>query len=170
MKESTEIEVLAYIRDANLKNWNTSQEYIYEKFGHNPIQNLIVDSCIGYGPHETFILTDIGIDILSKIEEEIKEPILGKNYTQAHKEDHVDEADDWLASALIFAGALGHILRENEGVVVKLKNDMLKLNLVPTTDYGKVIVYNYNDQIHVVNCDQDLKDGQLIWMHHEEEN
>ena len=163
-----DIEVLWYLKDAAKLSWNTSQDYMYDKFSSDTIQKLIVDSCIGYGPNNTFILTDIGEEIvMTPLKPKHEQNTLGKNYTQPDNSDHEDEAGDWLLSALIFGGALGHILRENEGVVVKLKNDMLKLSVIPKTDFGKVIVYNYNNQIHIVNCDQDLKDGQLIWMEHE---
>ena len=161
-----DIEVLWYLNDAGKLSWNTSQDYMYDRFGSDIIQKLIINSCIGYGPNNTFILTDIGEEIVMAPIPEPEQNTLGKNYTQPGNSDHTDGAGDWLASALIFGGAIGHILRENEGVVVKLKNDMLKLNLVDT-DFGKVIVYKHDTQIHIVNCDQDLKDGQLIWMQHE---
>ena len=44
---------------------------------------------------------------------------------------------------------------------------MTKLSLASNTDHGKVIVYNHGKQIHIVNCDDDLADGTMIWMHHE---
>lgn len=162
-----EVEALFYLQDAEVAGWNTSQTFMYEKFGSDIISNLIIESMIGYGDHDTFILTEIGKELVMDIMRE-EEPVNG-NYTHPDDLGHDDEAADWLASALIFANALGHLLRENEGIVVKLKNDMLKLKIIPETTYGKVIVYNYNDQVHVVNCDQDLKEGQMIWMHHEKD-
>jgi hypothetical protein len=159
-----EIEVLWYLKDAEKLSWNTSQDYLYERFDANIIQNLIVNSFIGYGPKNSFILTDIGKDlIMSSRHDEDK---VGKNYTRPNDKEYEDDPEDWLASALVFGKALGHMLRENEGVVVKLENDMLDLKVLEETDFNKVIVYNHGDQIHIINCDQDLKDGQLIWMEH----
>ena len=81
------------------------------------------------------------------------------NYTNPNSEKD-DDPKDWLSSALIFTGALSHLLQENEGVVVHLKGDM---NLM-FPDIDKVIVYRTDTQIRIVDCSDDLPDGQLIVM------
>ena len=154
-----EIDVLWYLIDARKLDWNTSQDCIYEKFGNDAVQNLIIDSMIGYESN-SFILTEIGEDFIAS---QMKNDGLGKNYTNPlDLNGYEDDPKDWLASSLIFASAIGLILRKNEGIVVKLKGDMVKL--IEETLYGKVIVWNHGDQIHVIPCEEDLKDGQMIWM------
>ena len=88
------------------------------------------------------------------------------NYTKAHLLDHEDEPEDWLGSSLVLSRALGLLLQENEGVIVDLKNDM-KL-LLPKME--KVIVYSKDGQIHIdeYEGDEDILEGQMIWMHKEE--
>lgn len=156
-----EMEVLYYLREAAKNSYEVTENFLYDKFGHEIIAKLIVDSYIAYGPYDTFILTDIG-------EELINSPLgVNNNYTKPDETGHIDETMEWLASSLIFANAIGKLLRENEGIVIKLQNDMTKLSLASNTDHGKVIVYNHGKQIHIVNCDDDLADGTMIWMHHE---
>jgi len=41
--------------------------------------------------------------------------------------DEDDKPEDWLISSLFFVGALGHLLQDKEGVVVKAKNDLAQM-------------------------------------------
>ena len=82
------------------------------------------------------------------------------NYTRPNDLEHEDKPEDWLNSALVFAQAIGHLLKENEGVVVELKGAAKEGFETP-----KVIVYNGERRIHVTECDDNLNAGQMVWMH-----
>lgn len=84
------------------------------------------------------------------------------NYTNANDPNYQDKPEDWLNSALIFAGALGNLLEVNEGVVVELKGDA-KFQF--DSEVKKVIVFrNESDQI-IEEADPGLNDGQMCWIH-----
>jgi CMP-2-keto-3-deoxyoctulosonic acid synthetase len=84
------------------------------------------------------------------------------NYTRPNNPEHVDTPQDWLNSALIMTAALSHILKENEGVVVKIQGDMQLVE--PAEGITKVVVYKEGPQIHIMNCEQDLPDGTMVWL------
>ena len=74
-----------------------------------------------------------------------------------------DKPIDWLNSARGFANALGYLLKENEGVIVELCEDLEISNL----NFGKSIVYNSGKQIHIMKCPEECiheKCGTLIWL------
>lgn len=83
------------------------------------------------------------------------------NYTQPNEQEHEDNPEEWLASALVFARTLGFLLKENEGIVIDLKGDMI--DLFPA-DIKKIIVFSKDNQIKIDVCDEDLEEGQLIWI------
>ena len=83
---------------------------------------------------------------------------LGKNYTKPHDINHVDKSEDWLKAALVFVKSLSYLLEQNEGICIHLENDM-KL-LFPNVD--KVIVYKSDTQVKILECNKDLKDGQMV--------
>jgi len=82
------------------------------------------------------------------------------NYTRPNDEDHVDTPEDWLFGARVFAAALGSILRNGEGVVVELNDDMIH----PTDpDARKCLVYLLNGMIHIEPTDKpDMEDGDFL--------
>ena len=82
------------------------------------------------------------------------------NYTKPNIEAYDDKPEDWLASALIFSNALGILLKENEGLVIELKNDMRQL--IPNVN--KVVIYNKDGQIHITEASPELKEGQMVWL------
>ena len=84
----------------------------------------------------------------------------------ARTDDKNDKPEDWLAASLIFANALSFLLKETEGVAIVPKNDMLKL-VSPETK--TLFVYRKNGQVHVTASEEVHEDGQLIWMHDENE-
>lgn len=84
------------------------------------------------------------------------------NYTRPGNSDHEDTPQDWLNSALIMTAALSHILKENEGVVVKIQGDMQLL--IPVEGVTHVVVYKEGPQIHIMNCEQDLPEGTMVWL------
>ena len=84
------------------------------------------------------------------------------NYTNANNPDYQDKPEDWLNSSLIFASALGNLLKVNEGVVVELKGDA-KFQFDP--EVKKVIVFrNDSGQIIIEEADPGLNDGQMCWI------
>ena len=66
---------------------------------------------------------------------------------------------DLINASLIFARALGLILKEGEGIVVDIKGD---INL--GEDVKKVIVFEYQNQVHIYKCDEDLEEGTAVNM------
>jgi len=93
------------------------------------------------------------------------------NYTKPNDEEHNDNPNDWLSSALIFAGALGSLLKEDEGVVVKIRGDM-NLGFPGILDSGvnTVIVYNKDNQIRIDSTNSKYLNGQMVWYHDDEMN
>jgi hypothetical protein len=91
------------------------------------------------------------------------------NYTRSDKEEHEDSPRDWLNSALIMTRALGLMLQKDEGIVVDILGDMQ----FGVNDDGdvitKVIVFDRDDQIVVMECEEDIPEGTLTWHHEEEE-
>ena len=66
---------------------------------------------------------------------------------------------DLINASLIFARALGLILKNGEGIVVDVVGD---INLGP--EVKKVIVFEYNDQVHIYKCEEDLEEGTAVNM------
>lgn len=84
----------------------------------------------------------------------------GVNFTRPNDEDYEDKPEDWLKGALAFAAALGHLLKDNEGIVVDCKNDLKEL-----TKCDKIMVYQKNNQINIEELEADLPEGSLIMVH-----
>lgn len=84
------------------------------------------------------------------------------NYTNANDPDYQDRPEDWLNSALIFARTLSLILNEEEGMVVDITGDV-KFQM--DENVKKVIVFKKDAQIHVVECEEDLPEGQFVIVH-----
>jgi len=88
------------------------------------------------------------------------------NYTKPQDPNHEDTPQDWLNSCLIFAATLSCLLKETEGVVIDIKEDM-KID----DDVKKVIVFKKDEQIHIYpisskanETNSDLPEGTMIWM------
>jgi len=86
------------------------------------------------------------------------------NYTKPNNTEHNDKPSDWLNSALIFAGALGHILKETEGVVIDVKGD-INLEDLMSDNCEKLFVYKSEGQIHIKECWDDISAGTMVWIH-----
>ena len=84
------------------------------------------------------------------------------NYTNPNDPDHVDDPKDWLNSSLIFSNALSLILREGEGIVVDIKEDM---NFPGDESIEKVIVFHSEKMVRVIECEDDLKEGTWVIVH-----
>jgi len=77
-------------------------------------------------------------------------------------ENYEDTPEDWLSSALIFAGALETVLEKDHGIFLELKGDELKL--LPDSKY--VIVWYDGMHICILDASErdDLKHGDRIQM------
>lgn len=60
-------------------------------------------------------------------------------------------------ASLVFAKALGLILKDKEGVVVNATGD-----IVFPDGIKKVIVFKLDDQIHIYKCDEDFDEGTIV--------
>jgi len=60
-------------------------------------------------------------------------------------------------ASLVFAIALGLILKDKEGVVVNATGD-----IVFPDGIKKVIVFKLDDQIHIYKCDEDFDEGTIV--------
>lgn len=65
-----------------------------------------------------------------------------------------DKKNELINASLVFAKALSLILKDNEGVVVDAKGD-----IVFPDGIKKVIVFKLGEQIHIYKCDEDLEEG-----------
>ena len=81
------------------------------------------------------------------------------NYTNPEQAGQGQNPQDLINASLIFARALGLILKEGEGIVVDIKGD---INL--GEDVKKVIVLEYQNQVHIYKCDEDLEEGTAVNM------
>ena len=75
--------------------------------------------------------------------------------------DEVNEPEDRLAIMLIFSTALHNMLKENEGIVVKIEGDMN----ISGINCKNVIVYRRDGMVRINEADDDLEAGRLVWMH-----
>jgi len=82
-----------------------------------------------------------------------------ENYTNPEQAGEGQNPQDLINASLIFARALGLILKNGEGIVVDVVGD---INLGP--DVKKVIVFEYNDQVHIYKCEEDLEEGTAVNM------
>ena len=82
-----------------------------------------------------------------------------ENYTNPEQVGEGQNPQDLINASLIFARALGLILKNGEGIVVDVVGD---INLGP--EIKKVIVFEYNDQVHIYKCDEDLEEGTAVNM------
>ena len=81
------------------------------------------------------------------------------NYTNPEQAGQEQNPQDLLNASLIFAKALSLIFKEGEGIVVDIKGD-IKLG----NDVKKVIVFEYQDQVHIYKCEEDLEEGTAVNM------
>lgn len=81
------------------------------------------------------------------------------NHTNPEQLSQGENHQDLINASLIFANALGLILKEGEGIVVDVKGD---INL--GEEVNKVIVFKYKEQVHIYKCDEDLEEGTAVNM------
>jgi hypothetical protein len=88
-----------------------------------------------------------------------------KNYTNSGQSDQERNPQDLLNASLIFARALGFILKDSEGIVVDIKGN---INL--GEDVKKVIVFQHQEQVHIYKCEEDIPEGTAVNMNPPEDN
>ena len=82
-----------------------------------------------------------------------------ENHLKPHEEGFQDGPQDLINASLLFARALGLILKENEGIVVDVTGD-IKLG----EEVKKVIVFKFENQVHIYKCDEDIPEGNAVNM------
>lgn len=87
-----------------------------------------------------------------------------ENYTNQGQEGQQQSTQDLVNASLIFARALGLILKNTEGIVVDIKGDV-KIN----DSVKKVIVFKNDEQIHIYKCDMDLDEGTAVNMENKDD-
>jgi len=82
-----------------------------------------------------------------------------ENHLKPNEEEFQDNSQDLINASLLFARALGLILKENEGIVVDVVGD-IKLG----EEVKKVIVFKFENQVHIYKCDEDIPEGNAVNM------
>ena len=82
-----------------------------------------------------------------------------ENHLKPNEEGYRDNPQDLLNASLIFARALGLIMKEGEGIVIDVTG---QINL--GDDTKKVIVFEYQNQVHIYKCEEDLPEGTVVNM------
>ena len=82
-----------------------------------------------------------------------------KNYTNSDQVGQEQNPQDLLNASLIFARALGLILKDGEGIVVDIKGN---INL--GENVKKVIVFKNEEQVHIYMCEEDIPEGTAVNM------
>ena len=82
-----------------------------------------------------------------------------ENYTNPEQAGQEQNPQDLLNASLIFARALGLILKDDEGIVVDITGN---INL--GENVKKVIVFKNNEQVHIYMCEDDLPEGTAVNM------
>jgi pheromone shutdown protein TraB len=80
-----------------------------------------------------------------------------ENHLKPNEEGFQDNSQDLINASLLFARALGLILKENEGIVVDVVGD-IKLG----EEVKKVIVFKFENQVHIYKCDEDIPEGNAV--------
>jgi len=80
-----------------------------------------------------------------------------ENHLNPNEEGYQDNPQDLLNSSMLFARALGLIFKENEGIVVDVKGDVMLAD-----DVKKVIIFKQNNQIHIFKCEEDVEEGMAV--------
>jgi hypothetical protein len=82
-----------------------------------------------------------------------------ENHLKPNEEGFQDNSQDLINASLLFARALGLILKENEGIVVDVVGD-IKLG----EEVKIVIVFIFENQVHIYKCDEDIPEGNAVNM------
>jgi len=91
--------------------------------------------------------------------------LIAEDYAGYSKQDgSPDRIGDIILSSRVFAVALAHILKDNEGIVI----DLPKQDDYPDEIHGKFIVNRHDNQIKATLCETEeelaFKDGTWVWL------
>lgn len=78
------------------------------------------------------------------------------NITNPEQSGQQQTPKDLINAVLLFANALGLIIKNGQGIVVDVKGD------VDLPNMKKVIIYNSEEKIHIMNCEDDLAEGTVV--------
>ena len=82
-----------------------------------------------------------------------------ENHLNPNEEGYQDNPQDLLNASLLFARALGLILKEGEGIVVDVSGD-----IILGDEVKKVIVFKFQNQVHIYKCEEDIPEGNAVTM------
>ena len=82
-----------------------------------------------------------------------------ENHLKPNEDGYQDNPKDLLNASLIFARALGLIMKEGEGIVIDVAGEVDLGD-----DIKKVIVFEYQNQVHIYKCEEDLPEGTVVNM------
>jgi hypothetical protein len=82
-----------------------------------------------------------------------------ENYTNPEQAGKEQNPQDLMNASLIFARALGLILKDGEGIVVDITG-----NIDLGKDVKKVIVFKNEEQVHIYMCEEDIPEGTAVNM------
>jgi len=82
-----------------------------------------------------------------------------ENHLKPNQEGYRDDPQELLNASLLFARALGLILKDNEGIVVDVVGE---INL--GDEVKKVIVFKFENQVHIYKCEEDIPEGNAVNM------
>jgi hypothetical protein len=67
------------------------------------------------------------------------------------------DLQDALDASIIFAKALGFILQDKQGIIVDVPQESKVHEMIQ-----KVVVFKFNDRVHIYKCDDDLTEGTAV--------
>ena len=67
------------------------------------------------------------------------------------------DLQDALDASIIFANALRLILQDKQGIIVDVPQDSKLKELL-----NKVVVFKFNDKIHIYKCEDDMTEGTAV--------
>jgi hypothetical protein len=77
-----------------------------------------------------------------------------ENHLKPEDQNYENTTQDLINASLIFGRALGIILKEKQGIVIDVKGD-IKF----PEEVKKVIVFKFEERVHIHNCHEDLEEG-----------
>jgi hypothetical protein len=77
-----------------------------------------------------------------------------ENHLKPEDQNYENTTQDLVNASLIFGRALGIILKEKQGIVIDVKGD-IKF----PEEVKKVIVFKFEERVHIHNCHEDLEEG-----------
>ena len=80
-----------------------------------------------------------------------------ENHLKPEDPNYEKTTQDLVNASLIFGRALGIILKEKQGIVIDVKGD-IKF----PEEVKKVIVFKFEERVHIHKCDEDLEEGMSV--------